>query len=132
MTKDELFAIKKAYQSIAADIRSQEQRVAFSAVNLARDITIVEVTNLLDEEIDKLILDADQYHYVYSYHPEKYWVSVTKYVSEEEHNHRLATDYRHTEMAKVLDGLLVEYNMLYNRYKDMAKVVLYGSVRKSR
>lgn len=132
MTKDELFAIKKAYQSIAADIRNQEQRVAFSAANLARDITITEATELSDEELDKLILDADQHHYVYSYDPNKYWVSVTKYVSEEEHNNRLATDYRHTEMVKVFDEMLVEYNILYNRYKDMAKVVLYGSARKSR
>jgi hypothetical protein len=132
MTKDELFAIKKAYQRIAADIRNQAQRVAFSAVNLKRDITITEATDLSDEEIDKLIIGSDQYHYVYSYHPEKYWVSVTKFVSEEEHSRRLVTDYRHTEMVKVFDEMLVEYNILYNRYKDMAKVVLYGSARKPR
>lgn len=132
MTKDELFAIKKAYQSVAADIRNQEQRVAFSAVNLTRDITITEATELSDEEIDKLIIGSDQYHYVYSYHPEKYWVSVTKFVSEEEHMHRLATDHRHTEMVKVLGDLIEEHNLLYNRYTDMAKVVLYGSARKPR
>ncbi len=132
MTKNELFSVKHAYQSIAADIRNQEQRIAFSMVNLKRDIAIAEATNLSDEEIDKLILDADQYHYVYSYDPNRYWVSVTKFVSEEEHNRRLATDYRHTTMVKVLDELLVEYNRLYNLYKDMAKIVLYGAVRKRR